>query len=73
MAMGFSATTQVHYHNKSPSFIDEIKMKLPPRLHARHHLLFKFYHIVCQPAQKGEDELEVPIGFSILPLYGNDG
>jgi hypothetical protein len=69
--MAFSTTTQVHYHNKSPTFQDEIKAKLPIKLHSKHHLLFKFYHIVCQAPQKGEDELEVPIGFAVLPLYAD--
>ena len=64
-----SAVTQVTWHNKMPQFFDEIKMKLPTKLHAKHHLLFKFYHVACQQPKKGEDELEVPVGWSVLPLY----
>jgi hypothetical protein len=53
---GFS---QVSWHQKQPSFLDEIKIKLPTVLTKKHHLLFKFYHIICQKPKKGEDELEV--------------
>ncbi len=57
----FSTLTsaQAVYHNKTPTFHDEIKIKLPTQLTADHHLLFTFYHISCQKPKKGEDEVEV--------------
>ena len=38
----------VAYHNKSPDFYEEVKVKLPSNLREQHHLLFTFYHISCQ-------------------------
>uniref|UniRef100_A0A8C3XVD8 Dedicator of cytokinesis 8 n=1 Tax=Chelydra serpentina TaxID=8475 RepID=A0A8C3XVD8_CHESE len=43
--------TAVTYHNKSPDFYEEVKIKLPAKLTEKHHLLFTFYHISCQPKQ----------------------
>uniref|UniRef100_A0A8C3TBA5 Dedicator of cytokinesis 8 n=1 Tax=Chelydra serpentina TaxID=8475 RepID=A0A8C3TBA5_CHESE len=36
---------------KSPDFYEEVKIKLPAKLTEKHHLLFTFYHISCQPKQ----------------------
>lgn len=42
------AYTTVSYHQRCPSFYDEIKIKLPADLDDRHHLLFTFYHVSCR-------------------------
>ncbi|EFO23679.1 hypothetical protein LOAG_04806 [Loa loa] len=63
----FSADTAVSYHNKTPSFYDEIKVNLPVDLNDGHHILFTFFHITCKPNKVG-DEVKIPIGYSWIPL-----
>uniref|UniRef100_A0A8C7Z5X1 Dedicator of cytokinesis 6 n=1 Tax=Oryzias sinensis TaxID=183150 RepID=A0A8C7Z5X1_9TELE len=58
--------TPVIYHNKSPEFYEETKMKIPANLTDNHHLLFTFYHISCQPKQN--TLLETPVGYTWIPL-----
>ncbi|KAI5607035.1 dedicator of cytokinesis protein 7 isoform X9, partial [Silurus asotus] len=60
------AYTPVIYHNKSPEFYEEVKMKIPANLTDNHHLLFTFYHISCQPKQN--TLLETPVGYTWIPL-----
>uniref|UniRef100_A0A671UZK3 Dedicator of cytokinesis 6 n=1 Tax=Sparus aurata TaxID=8175 RepID=A0A671UZK3_SPAAU len=60
------AYTPVIYHNKSPEFYEEMKMKIPANLTDNHHLLFTFYHISCQPKQN--TPLECPVGYTWIPL-----
>ncbi|TRY89209.1 hypothetical protein DNTS_025390 [Danionella cerebrum] len=60
------AYTPVIYHNKSPEFSEEVKMKIPANLTDNHHLLFTFYHISCQPKQN--TPLETPVGYTWIPL-----
>ncbi|CAM4344958.1 unnamed protein product [Leuciscus chuanchicus] len=60
------AYTPVIYHNKSPEFYEEVKMKIPANLTDNHHLLFTFYHISCQPKQN--TPLETPVGYTWIPL-----
>lgn len=60
------AYTPVIYHNKTPEFYEEIKMKIPANLTDNHHLLFTFYHISCQPKQN--TLLETPVGYTWIPL-----
>ncbi|XP_068201997.1 dedicator of cytokinesis protein 7 isoform X2 [Palaemon carinicauda] len=62
------AYTAVTYHNKSPDFYDEFKIKLPPVLGDQHHLLFTFYHISCQKKNE-EKTIETPVGYTWLPVY----
>uniref|UniRef100_A0A671TCH5 Dedicator of cytokinesis protein 7-like n=1 Tax=Sinocyclocheilus anshuiensis TaxID=1608454 RepID=A0A671TCH5_9TELE len=45
------AYTAVVYHNRSPDFHDEVKIKLPASLTDHHHILFTFYHVSCQQKQ----------------------
>uniref|UniRef100_A0A6I8NBE1 Dedicator of cytokinesis 6 n=1 Tax=Ornithorhynchus anatinus TaxID=9258 RepID=A0A6I8NBE1_ORNAN len=59
------AYTAVVYHNKSPEFYEEFKMKIPANLTDNHHLLFTFYHVSCQ--QKQNTPLETPIGYTVRP------
>lgn len=52
---------------RSPSFYDEIKIRLPAKLNESHHLLFTIYHISCQ--RKVEmTPIETVIGYTWLPL-----
>ncbi|KAJ0001252.1 hypothetical protein NQD34_006272 [Periophthalmus magnuspinnatus] len=60
------AYTPVIYHNKTPEFYEEMKMKIPANLTDNHHLLFTFYHISCQPKQN--TPLETPVGYTWIPL-----
>ncbi|XP_053911097.1 dedicator of cytokinesis protein 8 isoform X1 [Cuculus canorus] len=62
--------TAVTYHNKSPDFYEEVKIKLPAKLTEKHHLLFTFYHISCQPKQGAS--VETLLGYSWLPILLND-
>ncbi|XP_051508560.1 dedicator of cytokinesis protein 8-like isoform X2 [Myxocyprinus asiaticus] len=64
--------TPVTYHNRSPDFYDEVKIHMPARLTEKHHLLFTFYHISCQQKQNQTGGVEVPIGYSWLPILNND-
>jgi hypothetical protein len=70
-AFSRQAIAQVVFHNKAPIFQDEVKIKLPTRLAEKLHLLFTFYNVSVQKPKKGEDELESPIGYAVLPLYEN--
>uniref|UniRef100_UPI00358FDEC1 dedicator of cytokinesis protein 7-like isoform X3 n=1 Tax=Myxine glutinosa TaxID=7769 RepID=UPI00358FDEC1 len=63
------AYTSVVYHNKSPDFYEEIKIKLPAHLTDYHHILFTFFHISCQ--QKQNTPLETPVGYTWIPLLHN--
>uniref|UniRef100_A0A8C3URS3 Dedicator of cytokinesis 8 n=1 Tax=Catharus ustulatus TaxID=91951 RepID=A0A8C3URS3_CATUS len=62
--------TAITYHNKSPDFYEEVKIKLPAKLTEKHHLLFTFYHISCQPKQG--TSVETLLGYSWLPILLND-
>ncbi|KAL0280011.1 UNVERIFIED_CONTAM: hypothetical protein PYX00_001439 [Menopon gallinae] len=65
------AYTSVSYHNRCPSFYDEIKIKLPAKLGPQHHLFFTLYHISCK--RKPENPpVETPVGYTWIPLL-NDG
>ncbi|XP_077439260.1 dedicator of cytokinesis protein 7 isoform X17 [Vanacampus margaritifer] len=63
------AYTSVVYHNRSPDFHDEIKIKLPASLSDHHHILFTFYHVSCQ--QKQNTLLETPVGYTWIPMLQN--
>ncbi|KAM6963293.1 dedicator of cytokinesis protein 7 isoform 8-T8 [Aplochiton taeniatus] len=63
------AYTSVVYHNRSPDFHDEIKIKLPASLTDHHHILFTFYHVSCQ--QKQNTPLETPVGYTWIPMLQN--
>ncbi|XP_076859733.1 dedicator of cytokinesis protein 8 isoform X2 [Brachyhypopomus gauderio] len=64
--------TPVTYHNKSPDFYEEVKIRLPARLTERHHLLFTFFHISCQAKQSQSGSVETLIGYSWLPILNNE-
>ncbi len=62
----FSAVT---YHNKSPDFYEEVKIKLPSNLREFHHILFTFYHISCQGQRKDQLSTELPVGYTWIPVF----
>jgi dedicator of cytokinesis protein 6/7/8 len=60
------AYTAVNYHNKSPTFCDEIKIALPANLKQNHHLLFTVYHVSCQKKPHDEQKtVETPVGYTV--------
>ncbi|KAI6186152.1 putative Dock-9 [Aphelenchoides besseyi] len=59
--------TSVSYHNKTPNFLDEIKMEIPVEVNDDFYLLFTFCHISCK--KKETDVIETPIGYTWHPLY----
>lgn len=60
--------TIVNYHNKNPTFYDEIKVQLPANLNHNHHLLFTVYHVSCRADKTVQHSTETPIGWSWIPL-----
>ncbi|XP_074836429.1 dedicator of cytokinesis protein 6 isoform X3 [Carettochelys insculpta] len=60
------AYTAVVYHNRCPQFYEEFKLQIPPALTDKHHLLFTFSHVSCQP--KPNTPLETPVGYTWVPL-----
>lgn len=56
----------MNYHNKSPSFYDEIKVALPADIQQNHHLLFTLYHVSCQKKpQEVQNSVESPVGYTV--------
>lgn len=59
----------VLHHNATPTFYEEIKIKLPLNLTPQHHFLFSFLHISCDIKKKECTTVqESPVGYSWLPL-----
>lgn len=61
----------VLHHNTSPTWYEEIKLRLPLRITAQHHLLFSFFHVSCNIAKKKDlvsTVAETPVGYAWLPL-----
>ncbi|GLG92417.1 Dedicator of cytokinesis protein 9 [Gryllus bimaculatus] len=62
-------TCTVLHHSTSPSWYEEVKVKLPISLHARHHLLFTFHHVSCDQSKKpSQNGVETCVGYAWLPL-----
>ena len=59
------AYTSVTYHNKSPDFYEEVKVRLPAHLTECHHILFTFYHISCQTKKGEPGPTETPVGYTV--------
>lgn len=58
--------TIVNYHNKTPVFYDEVKIKLPADISDQHHLFFTFFHVSCKPKGTGDQNpVETPIGYTV--------
>ncbi|XP_043521247.1 dedicator of cytokinesis protein 9 [Frieseomelitta varia] len=62
------ASCAVLHHNAVPSWYEEIKIRLPSKLHSKHHLLFSFYHISCDMNKKKENGIESCVGYAWSPL-----
>ncbi|KAH0567488.1 dedicator of cytokinesis protein 9 isoform X3 [Cotesia glomerata] len=62
------ASCTVLHHSAVPSWYEEIKMRLPTKLHNKHHLLFSFYHISCDMNKKKENGVENCVGYSWMML-----
>lgn len=56
------------HHNTTPTWCDEVKVRLPIQITTRHHLLFTFYHISCDATKKKDVSVETCVGYSWLPL-----
>ncbi|CAD5111868.1 DgyrCDS1134 [Dimorphilus gyrociliatus] len=61
------AYTAVTYHNRTPEYNDEIKIKLPADLTHLHFLLFTAFHVSCRRKEDGQ-QMETPVGYTWLPL-----
>ena len=60
------AFTAVNYHNKCPTFYDEIKIAMPADLQQNHHLLFTLYHVSCQKKTPDmQNSVETPVGWTV--------
>ena len=60
--------TAVTYHNKTPDFYEEVKIRLPSNLRDHHHLLFTFYHITCKGQVKEGERVAQVVGYTWIPL-----
>lgn len=59
----------VLHHNTTPTWYEEIKMRLPLVITAQHHILFSFVHVSCNIGKKKDTEnVESPVGFAWIPL-----
>lgn len=60
----------VLHHNTTPTWYEEIKIRLPLIIGAQHHILFSFVHVSCDLSKKREanSSFESPVGYSWLPL-----
>ena len=65
-----SQLTSVLHHETTPSWSAEVKLGLPLDVNERHHLLFTFYHVSCQPKQgkRGQEAPDAVVGYSWIPL-----
>ena len=50
---------------RTPDFYEEVKIKLPPNLDEKHHLLFTFYHISFKSEGSGPIE-PTPVGYTVF-------
>ncbi|KAK4473367.1 hypothetical protein MN116_004525, partial [Schistosoma mekongi] len=76
--------TSVTYHDTNPNFSENAKICLPLNLTAKHHLLFRFYHVSCETAatnllnskdksNSNKKPVETSTGYSWMPILGRDG
>lgn len=62
-------TCSVLHHNTSPTWYEEIKIKLPTNLTPQHHLLFSFTHVSCDIKKKEPSNSAVSsVGYAWLVL-----
>ncbi|XP_076304439.1 dedicator of cytokinesis protein Ziz isoform X14 [Tachypleus tridentatus] len=65
------AYTAVIHHNNCPDFYEEVKLVLPSHVHEKHHILFTFYHVSCEPpknSKRRDSPVENVVGYVWLPL-----
>ncbi|XP_053403969.1 dedicator of cytokinesis protein 9-like isoform X5 [Mercenaria mercenaria] len=70
------ASTTVLHHNQTPEYLEEVKIALPPLIHEKHHILFRFYHVSCEGSKgstKKRDGIEMPVGYAWIPLLHSTG
>lgn len=62
--------TAVLYHDKRPSFVDQVKLALPWPLPPDAHLVVTFFHVPLSKKKdrKDNEALETPLGCAVLPL-----
>ncbi|XP_024086053.1 dedicator of cytokinesis protein 9 isoform X2 [Cimex lectularius] len=60
------------HHNTTPSWYDEIKIRLPTCILPSHHILFTFYHISVEGSKKKDTGLETPVGYVWVPLLNKN-
>lgn len=64
------AYTLVSYHNRSPSFNEEFKIRLPIKLNKQTHILFTFIHVHTK--NKSDTPVDEVVGYTWLPLCRDD-
>lgn len=67
-----SGSCTVIHHATTPTWYDEIKIRLPTRISPTHHLLFTFQHVSIEAAKKKSQDCSespvTPVGYAWLPL-----
>lgn len=60
----------VLHHTTTPTWYEEIKLRLPLNIHSQHHILFSFVHVSCDLSKKRDANAtyETPVGYAWLPL-----
>jgi len=66
-----TAYTGVSYHDRSPEFFDEFKVKLPAVLTKRHNFVFTFLHVSCRGGLSKKQN--TVIGRAVVPILGDNG
>ncbi|XP_022797946.1 dedicator of cytokinesis protein 11-like [Stylophora pistillata] len=71
------AFAAVVHHCTTPTFYEEVKIKLPTQLTEKHHVFFTFQHIACEQTKsssgtgsvKGKPQpIETPVGYAWMPV-----
>lgn len=59
----------VLHHSTTPTWYEEIKIRLPLNITAHHHLLFSFVHVSCDLSKRRDtNTYENAVGFAWMPL-----
>lgn len=64
------AYTAINYHNRSPNFSEEFKLRLPTKINKQTHLFFTFVHVHTK--QKSDAPMDEVVGYTWLPLWRDD-
>eukprot|EP01125_Pyxidicula_operculata_P010724 TRINITY_DN352_c2_g1_i5.p1 TRINITY_DN352_c2_g1~~TRINITY_DN352_c2_g1_i5.p1 ORF type:complete len:1457 (+),score=276.94 TRINITY_DN352_c2_g1_i5:217-4587(+) len=69
-----SISTSVYPYSKKNFFLDEIKIKLPFHLTARHNIVFTIYSVNSKPGKKSatsssKDSIKTLVGYARLPIF----